>query len=140
MLRKIPYLLSAFFIFTFFSQIRPLTADDNREKTTRLRTLLTITNLTQAAIWLNEEELAVGRWDGTITIFNCKNSLSILQALVPPKKQGITMLEKMDDCTFVSSNGSSSIAIWRHGHEGYFLRNTYNFNDCFSDPLIVQGS
>lgn len=50
-------------------------------KSIYLKTSCSITNLAQTAIWLNEEKLVIGRWDGTITIFSYKDSLSILQAL-----------------------------------------------------------
>lgn len=138
MLKKIPYCLFCIF-FTFLSQIAPLNGyghssqilNPYSEKSTYLKTLSTITNLAQTAIWLNEEKLAVGRWDGTITIFHCEDSLSILQAVVPPVKQGITMMERIHDFVFVSSNGLSSIALWEQNDEGYCLKNTYHFNTCF---------
>ena len=131
-------ILSIAFVFTFSPCISNLRTYESRaicllpaEQKAELKTLSTSTTLTQTALWLNEEVLAVGRWDGTITIFQAKERLSISQVLVSPNKRGITMLEKINEELFVSSNSSSSIALWEHGNDGYFLKNVYTFEEHF---------
>ncbi len=136
MLKKCCYFFSILFLFSCCSQTRQehaYVSQFSNDKNINLKTLCGITNLAQAAIWLNDEELVIGRWDGTITIFSYKDSLSVLQALVTPMKQGITMLERINDFVFISSNGSSSIALWERNEKEYFLKNTYNFNSCFGE-------
>jgi hypothetical protein len=103
----------------------------SRITASELKTVSYLTNLAQATVWLDEEKLAVGRFDGTITIFSYNETPLISQALVSPSKQAITMVEKIDDSTFISSNGASSIALWEQGFEGYFLKETYAFQEYF---------
>ncbi len=127
-----------------FFQIAPLVAFDSGAKATQFKALSTITNLAQSATWLNENKLAVGRWDGTITVFDCEDILSIQQVLVPPIKQGITMLERINDDAFVSSNGRSSFTLWERNNEGYVLKETCHFDSRFgavdSAKFLKTGS
>jgi hypothetical protein len=95
-----------------------------------------VTNLAQTVIWLNGEEIAVGRWDGTITIFRCKDTLSIMQALVTPSRQGITMLGKVNEKLFVSSDGPYSMALWANDTQGYFLKDIYTFEPRFGSIIF----
>jgi len=136
MFKKSYYFFSFLLVFSFFSQTTSLCAYDqfcysSSNKNPKLKILSSITSLAQAATWLNEEQLAIGRWDGTITLFSCKDSLSISQALLSPIKQGITMLERINDFSFISSNGPSSIALWEQRDKEYILKAAYNFSTHF---------
>lgn len=84
MLKKSYYFFPVLIVFAFLSHIRPLYAYDSRfsylpkDKATHLKNLCTITNLAQTATWLNEEELAIGRWrfmyDRCIERYHCSSS------------------------------------------------------------------
>jgi len=88
--------------------------------------------LAQAATWLDEETIAVGKWDGTITIFKYTTKLSIEQALVPPHKAPVTALVGIGDHCFISSDGPSSLAAWiREKDQHYVLSQTYPFNENY---------
>jgi len=106
--------------------------------TLQLQCLHSAYNLSQSMIWLNEDELLIGRWDGTIAIFDTKEGLLIQHALIPNEKHGITMLTRLDDETFVSSNGPSSIALWTKHLGNFSLKNTYDhdFGKATSGCLV----
>lgn len=88
--------------------------------------------LAQTALWLNDTTLAVGKWDGTLTIFNFNETLTLAQVLTPPHKEGVTAIEKLDHDCFISSDGPSTLAFWiKEKKEGYRLHASYCFDETY---------
>jgi hypothetical protein len=74
-------------------------------------------NRAQVLDWINDTTFAIGRWDGSITIFrtptNGEYGPVIIQAAAAPSGHGIEMLSAMDGATLVTSDGSDRLALWR---------------------------
>jgi hypothetical protein len=75
-------------------------------------------SMAQAVRWLDERRFAIGRWDGTLTIFDCTagrvSPAIISAALTVPSFAGIEMIARLKDGIFASSNEANSIMVW-HG-------------------------
>ena len=73
-------------------------------------------NLAQVLDWIGEGVFAVGRWDGTISVFRVpgQNEFGpmVLQAMSTPSGRGIDMLAVADDLSFFTSDGQ---IVWRSG-------------------------
>ena len=71
----------------------------------------------QVVAWLDDSHFVVGRWDGSITIFRTPSTGEfgpvITEAMAEPSGAGVEMLIAYDDTTLVTSDGRSSLAIWR---------------------------
>ena len=80
---------------------------------TRLGTTYT---MAQQACWVSFDHFAVGRWDGSVSVFNKTGSTTagpvISIAVSAPADQGIQMLGWIATNTFISSNDSNSIIAW----------------------------
>jgi WD40 repeat protein len=88
--------------------------------------------LAQTVIWLDDETIAVGKWDGSVTIFKYAEKLSIEQALVLPHKGPVTALAKIDEYSFISSDGPNSLVVWTRGEDQtYFLSQSYQFDEIY---------
>jgi WD40 repeat protein len=79
---------------------------------------LTTYNLAQTVKWINDDIFAVGRWDGTISLFREPNGAReygpvIIQSFTTPGRKGIEMLQKIGKTFVVSSNNSRSMAVWK---------------------------
>lgn len=76
-------------------------------------------SMAQAVRWLDEQTFAIGRWDGTLTVFHRGNGLTrapiISAALTVPSFSGIEMIAKIKQSVFVSSNEASSMIVWQGG-------------------------
>lgn len=110
----------------------------------KLEEVAFLSDYAQEAIWLNEKEIAVGRWDGITTIFqNEDRKLTPHQALISPSKQGVTMLAKLSDTAFVSSNGKESIVVYEKANDEFCLKSCYNYppyvGEANSANLSVVG-
>lgn len=70
----------------------------------------------QVVIWLDHERFAVGRWDGTLTIFRSPMSGEsgpvLLQDAAVPTLQPIQMITRVSSTSFVSSNDKGSLELW----------------------------
>lgn len=124
MLRKI-YLFVIFLQFLGLLFVRVHSNDSIQLKQTS-----NIYTLAQEILVLNSNTFAIGRWDGTITIYR-KDNLLIEQVLITPQKGGVTMLTSLNNGQFVSSNGSSSIALWNEKNNNFELKKCYLFDECF---------
>jgi hypothetical protein len=73
-------------------------------------------SMAQAVRWLDERNFAIGRWDGTLTIFHRGtsgvNAPIISAALVAPSLAGVEMISRVSPRLFVSSNDKESIIVW----------------------------
>lgn len=70
----------------------------------------------QVLDWLNDSTFAIGRWDGSITVFRIPASGEygpvITQAFAAPSGHGVEMLVAVDDKTLVASDGLDRLALW----------------------------
>jgi hypothetical protein len=70
----------------------------------------------QVIAWIDDGVFAVGRWDGTISVFKVPapgSSPAILQAMSTPAGRGIEMLAPVDGSRFLTSDGPKRLALWR---------------------------
>jgi hypothetical protein len=81
-----------------------------------LKELGTLFSMAQEVRWLDDQRFAVGRWDGTLTVFNFPNvaapNPSITSAAVSPAFNGVEMIVDISPMIFASSCDGSSIALW----------------------------
>jgi len=79
-------------------------------------------NLAQVLDWIGEGVFAVGRWDGTISVFRVpgQNEFGpmVLQAMSTPSGRGIEMLAVADDSSFFTSDGPNRLTLWRRKGAG----------------------
>jgi hypothetical protein len=85
-----------------------------------LTDLGTAYSMAQAVRWIDNEYFAVGRWDGTLTIFHRRVDSAgkagtpiISAALIAPSLAGVEMITRIQDQLFASSNDDRSIVVWR---------------------------
>jgi WD40 repeat protein len=71
----------------------------------------------QVASWLEDGDFAVGRWDGTLSIFRPPRAGGygpvLLSATAAPSRQPIQMILAVSPTVFVSSNDDHSLAVWK---------------------------
>jgi hypothetical protein len=76
-----------------------------------------IFSMAQAVRWLDAKIFAVGRWDGSLSVFHCAEQAglppSISAALVAPSFAGVEMIARIKPHVFVSSNDGKSMVVWR---------------------------
>lgn len=75
----------------------------------------TLVSFAQALDWFDATHFAVGRWDGTISLYRTDASgstIAITQAMALPSGTGVEMLTALDEATLVSSDGTDALAIW----------------------------
>lgn len=77
----------------------------------------------QVIAWLDHERFAVGRWDGTLTIFRPPRSGEsgpvLLEDGAVPSLQAIQMLTVLSPTSFVTSNDGRSLELWTE-QKGFF--------------------
>src|SRR5438094_2879251 len=82
-----------------------------------LKDLGTTYSMAQAVRWLDELYFAIGRWDGTLTVFHRAgapvNVPIISAALVTPSLAGVEMIARVTPTLFASSNDAQSIIVWK---------------------------
>jgi len=73
--------------------------------------------MAQEAAWLDATHFAVGRWDGSLSIFTFTPSASsgptITMAVSSPATEGIQMIVWLAPGTFATSNDEGSLIVWR---------------------------
>ena len=84
-------------------------------------------NLAQVVRWLDNEHFAVGRWDGTMSVFDFETAPFvgpvITEAVNNPSAQGVRMLTKLATDTVVTSSDDRSLLVWKaHGGSWADLR------------------
>ena len=78
-------------------------------------------NMAQTVRWIDNNHFAVGRWDGSLSIFRFNNSAQdgpvISNAVSSPASEGVQMVTYMDSGVFSSSNDDESVVIWESKSE-----------------------
>ena len=73
-------------------------------------------SMAQEAIWIDEKHFAVGRWDGSLSIFAFNESKTsgplITAAVSSPSSEGVQMITWLARSLFVSSNDAASMIVW----------------------------
>jgi hypothetical protein len=76
--------------------------------------------IAQEVRWLDGSRFAVGRWDGSLTLYDVVNDvtapLRIEYAEALPESGGIRMITRLRDGKYASSNGSGAMAVWDAAH------------------------
>lgn len=74
-------------------------------------------SMAQEARWLDRDHFAVGRWDGTLSIFAFVDSPTrgplITTAASDPASEGVQMICVLEPGLFAASGGSNRLTIWR---------------------------
>ncbi|HTZ44632.1 MAG TPA: hypothetical protein VMB79_12290 [Jatrophihabitans sp.] len=72
--------------------------------------------MAQETRWLDAQHFAVGRWDGSMSVFQFETAPYvgpvIARATSDPASQGVEMLTKLAGGAIVTSNDYSSLALW----------------------------
>lgn len=72
--------------------------------------------MAQEAIWLDGQHFAVGRWDGTLSIFSFQDSATqgpiVTTAASDRASEGVQMLCAIASLAFVSSSGDGAMTAW----------------------------
>lgn len=108
--------------------------------------LATTYNRAQVLDWLSDRRFAVGRWDGTVTVFRPpvagEYGPVVEQAWTLPAGRGLQMLTALDDGTLALSDGEDRIAVWRSGRRGEFRPQrtlTYSADAGTANSGVVLG-
>lgn len=74
-------------------------------------------NMAQEIAWLDGDHFAVGRWDGSLSVFAFNPSSMegplISTAVSSPSTEGVQMVEWLAPRVFATSNDEQSISVWR---------------------------
>ena len=74
-------------------------------------------SMAQEAVWIDLQHFAVGRWDGSMSIFAFNQSQVmgpvITAAVSSPSSEGVQMLMWLAPGVFASSNDDSSMVVWK---------------------------
>jgi hypothetical protein len=77
--------------------------------------------MAQKLVWLDDDQFAVGRWDGSMSVFRFTESPSagplINRAVNTPAFQGVRMLAPLPGSVLASSNDDRSLTLW-HSSNG----------------------
>jgi predicted heme/steroid binding protein len=72
--------------------------------------------MAQEAAWLDGTHFAVGRWDGSLSIFSFNDSKTagpvITKAINTPAFEGVQSITRLAPSLFASSNDDASLCIW----------------------------
>ncbi|NEC89620.1 hypothetical protein [Streptomyces sp. SID12501] len=73
-------------------------------------------SMAQSLAWLDSGHFAVGRWDGSMSVFEFTASTTegplIREAVSSPAFQGVRMVAALPGKSLVSSNDDGSVALW----------------------------
>lgn len=74
-------------------------------------------DMAQAAAWVDYDHFAVGRWDGSLTLFRFSDARErgplIAVAASTPSSEGVQMIAWVAPSVFATSNDDATIAVWR---------------------------
>ncbi len=74
-------------------------------------------SMAQEVRWVDDDTFAIGRWDGTLTLFGPPvppaSGPRIESAAVSPAWAGLEMITLLGDGAFATSNDAASIALWQ---------------------------
>lgn len=88
---------------------------------------------TQTVEWIDNDHFAIGRWDGTMTLFSLPahvndTSPDIFQALISPSGQGIEMMMMLPTGELGVSNNDSTISLYRQANNSYHFAGFAPYN------------
>lgn len=73
-------------------------------------------SMAQEAAWIDQQHFAVGRWDGSLSIFTFNQSQTvgplITAAVSSPSSEGVQMITWLAPSVFASSNDDGSMIVW----------------------------
>ncbi|HUZ25285.1 MAG TPA: hypothetical protein VMV07_16135 [Streptosporangiaceae bacterium] len=73
-------------------------------------------DMAQEVTWLDSEHFAVGRWDGSLSIFAFESAQYtgplITTAVNTPAEEGVQMITRLPACAVVTSNDDASLGLW----------------------------
>jgi hypothetical protein len=73
--------------------------------------------MAQEAAWIDLQHFAVGRWDGSLSIFAFNQSQTdgpvITAAVSAPSSEGVQMITWLAPAVFASSNDEGSMIVWK---------------------------
>lgn len=74
-------------------------------------------SMAQEVSWLDDEHFAVGRWDGSLSVFRFNPGQFagplITTTASSPSSEGVQMITWLDPRTIVSSNDAGTMTVWR---------------------------
>ena len=93
-------------------------------------------NQAQTLHWIDDDRFAVGRWDGTVTVFRrpatpVETGPVLVQAFNAPSQQGVEMVDALPTGQLITSNTSGSMAIWSRQGEDYCLTGIARYDPAF---------
>jgi len=100
----------------------------------------------QCLQWIDDQRFAVGRWDGSVTIFRRPASPGetgpvIVQALVPPASIEIGWVAVLPTNWLVTSNAVDSLALWRPSGNRFHLARVVKYDPAagsFNSGCMMQ--
>lgn len=106
-------------------------------------------NRAQVLDWIDDTHFAVGRWDGSVSIFRVPGAGEygpvIEQAWAGGSGRGVEMLTAIGDRAIVVSDGPERLAVWKKGTDNrYSLAGNYSYDPKFGTAnsgaaLTVDG-
>lgn len=79
--------------------------------------------MAQEATWLDAKHFAVGRWDGSLSIFSFSDSPTagpvITKAINTPAFEGVQSITLLAPGVFASSNDESSLCLWSSASQSW---------------------
>jgi hypothetical protein len=94
--------------------------------------------MAQEVRWLDAEHFAVGRWDGSMSVFTFETAPYqgpiISEAVNDPAMQGVQMITPLPRSAIATSNDYSSLALW-HARGGDWTRLALR-TTCAYDPAL----
>jgi hypothetical protein len=79
--------------------------------------------MAQELEWVDSQHFAVGRWDGSLSIFEFSSSPMtgpvIAEAVSSPSSEGVQMITRLTANRFVSSNDDASCTVWFSASGGW---------------------
>jgi len=87
-------------------------------------------NMAQEVTWLDNQHFAVGRWDGSLSIFSYIESATqgplITTAVSDPGSEGVQMIALIAPWTFVTSCGGTRLSVWTATNNDWRTLQTQN--------------
>ena len=97
-------------------------------------------SMAQEATWIDTQHFAVGRWDGSLSIFSFNQSQTegplITAAVSSPSSEGVQMITWLAQGVFASSNDEGSMIVWSSPSgtwKDLQQLQTLNYNSTFGD-------
>lgn len=118
--------------FLYLLALLPSTTTLLRGQDIQLKPVGTTYARAQVATWLDDLHFAVGRWDGTLTIFRTPQSGEFGPVLIfdglTPSVQPVQMVLAVTPATFITSNDDHSLAVWKSQDAHYSVLQVANYD------------